>query len=60
MNHEGTQMKRAPQSKTTNNAKPLRVTIVEAYPDEIQPANQAKNPIFSANQKAAFNSYTKN
>ena len=53
-------MKSAPQSKPINNAEHLRVPIVETHPDEIQPVNQAKNPIFPANQKPGFNSYTKN
>ena len=39
-------MKRAPQSKSITNEEPLRVPIVEEYLDEIQPVNQAKNPIF--------------
>ena len=42
MNQEGTQTKRASQSKPITNAKTMRVHIVEAYPDELQPANQAK------------------
>ena len=59
-NLEGTQMKRAPQSKPITNSEPLRVPIIDSYPDELKPPNQAKNPImFSANQKPAFNSYTK-
>ena len=52
VNQEGTQMKSALQSKKLNNVEPLTVPIVETYTDEIQPVNQAKNPItFSANQK---------
>ena len=46
VNQEGTQMKRAPQSNPFTNVEPLRVPIVEAYPDELQPLNQAKRPIF--------------
>ena len=42
MNQEGTQMKRTPQSNPITNAEPLRVPIVEAYLDELQPVNQAK------------------
>ena len=42
VNQEGTQMKWAPQSKPFGNAESLRVPIVEAYPDELQPVNQAK------------------
>ena len=38
-------MKRAPQSKPIISSESLRVSIVKAYPDELQPANQAKNPI---------------
>ena len=59
VNQEGTQMKRAPQSKPITNAEHPRVPIVYAYPDELQPVNQVKND-FSANQKPGFNSYTKN
>ena len=44
-NQKGTQMKKTLQSKPTTNAEPLRVPIVEAYLDELQPVNQAKNPI---------------
>ena len=43
---EGTQMKRAMQSKPITNAEPLRVPILESYPDELQPVNQAKNRYF--------------
>ena len=39
-------MKREPKSKTVTNAEPLRVPIVEAYPDKLQPVNQAKNGHF--------------
>ena len=42
MNQEGTQMKRTPQSNSFTNVEPLRVTILEAYLDELQPVNQAK------------------
>ena len=42
-------MKSAPQSKPFTNAKPLRVPIVEAYPDELQPVNPFKND-FLTNQ----------
>ena len=54
------QTKSAPQSKPFTNAYHLRLPIVEAYPYELQPGNPAKNPIFSANQKPGFNSYTTN
>ena len=50
MNREGTQMKRALQKNKFNNVEPLRVTIVEAYRDELQPANQSKIPIFSQSE----------
>ena len=46
-------MKRAPQSKPITNAETLRVPIVEAYPDELQPSNQAKNPIIFFSQPDA-------
>ena len=46
MNQEGTQIKRTPQSNPVTNAEPLRVPIVEAYPDKLQPVNQAKNGNF--------------
>ena len=60
VNQEGTQTKRAPQPNPITNTEPLRVTIVEAYPYELQLVNQAKNRhFFSANQKPALNSYTK-
>ena len=36
---ERTQMKIAPQSKPFTNAEPMKLTIVEAYPDELQPVN---------------------
>ena len=52
MNREGTQIKRALQKNKFNNVEPLRVTIVEAYRDELQPANQAKNPIFFSQSEA--------
>ena len=42
VNQEGTQMKRTPQSNPFTNVEPLRVTILEAYLDELQPVNQAK------------------
>ena len=53
INQERTQMKRAPQSKPITNTDPLRVPIVEAHPDEIQPVNQAKNPIIFFSQPEA-------
>ena len=46
MNQEGTQMKITPPSNPVTNVNPLRVHIVEAYPDELQPVNQAKHQIF--------------
>ena len=49
----------APKSNPFTNSEPLRVYIVEAYTDELQPANPEKWN-FSANQKLGFNSYTKN
>ena len=42
VNQEGTQMERAPQSKPITNGEPMRVPIIEACPDELQPVNQAK------------------
>ena len=36
VNQERTQMKNASQSKPLTNAEPLRVPIVESYPDELQ------------------------
>ena len=42
VNQEVTQIKIVPQSKPFTNAEPLRVPTLEAYPDEIQPVNQAK------------------
>ena len=42
LNQEGTQTKRSPQSKPITNEELLRVPIVETYPDELQPVNQAK------------------
>ena len=42
VNQEGTQTKIAPQSNPVTNAYHPRVTIVETYPDELQPVNQAK------------------
>ena len=38
-------MKNTAQSNTATNAETLRVPIVGSYPDELQPLNQAKNPI---------------
>ena len=46
VNQEGTQMKSAPQSNLFTNAESLRVSIVEAYPNELQPVHPAKNSIF--------------
>ena len=37
VSQEGTHMKSAPQSNSSINAEPLRVPILEAYPDELQP-----------------------
>ena len=42
VNQEGTQMKSATQSKPFTNTEPLKVTIVYAYPDELQPVNPSK------------------
>ena len=42
MNQEGTQMKRTLKSNPVTNAEPLRVTIVEVYPYELQSVNQEK------------------
>ena len=50
VNQEENQMKSAPQSKPFSNAEPLRVPIVESYPDEFQTSNPAKNIFFSTNQ----------
>ena len=36
-------MKSAPQLNTFSNAEPMRVPIVEAYPDKLQPANPSNN-----------------
>ena len=55
MNQEETQIKKTPKSNPFTNAEPLRVTIVGAYPDELQLVNQAKIDNFSANQKPTFN-----
>ena len=52
VNQEGTQMKRAPQSKPIKNTEPLRVPILEAYPDEPQPVNQAKKRFFFSQSEA--------
>ena len=46
LNQKGTQMKSAPKSKPFTNVEPLRVPIVEAYPDEPQPVNPSKNRFF--------------
>ena len=63
MNQEGTQMKSTPQSKPIANAKTLRVPIVEAYPDDLQPVNQAKTtfqPIRSQHSTAKNEKLPKN
>ena len=53
-------MKTSPQSNPITNEEPMRLPIVEAYPDEIQPVNQEiKINKISANHNPAFNSYTK-
>ena len=39
-------MKITPQSNKITNAEPLRVPIIESYPDELQPVDQATKPIF--------------
>ena len=46
VNQEVTQMKWAPQSNPITNAEPLRVPIVKAYSDELQPVNQSKKLFF--------------
>ena len=46
VNQERTQTKSAPQSKPFTNAEPLRVTIVDTYPDKLQPLHPAKKLIF--------------
>ena len=40
VNQEGTQMKREQQSNSFTNEESLRLSIVEAYPDELQPVNK--------------------
>ena len=55
VNQEWTQMKSAPQSKPFTNAKPMKVTILEVYPDELQPVNQAKNLVIVFSQSEARN-----
>ena len=45
-NQEGTQMKSEPQWNTFTNEEPLRVPIVEASPDELQPVHLAKKHYF--------------
>ena len=52
VNQEGTQMKRAPQSRQITNAEPLRVPIVNAYPYEPKPVKQEKNDIFFSQSEA--------
>ena len=42
VNQEGTQMKSAPQSNPITNTEPLKVPILWACPDELQPVNPAK------------------
>ena len=41
INQEVTQIKSTPQSNPFTNAETLSVPIVGAYPDELQPVNQA-------------------
>ena len=50
VNQEGTQMKMSPQSKPITNAEPMRLPIVEAYPYELQPVNQAKKLFFGQSE----------
>ena len=57
VNQERYEMKNASQSKPFINAEPLRLPIVEAYPEEIQQAHLAKKLKFSNKQK--LSSYTK-
>ena len=46
-------MKRTPKSNPVTTAEPLRVPIVGAYPDELQPVNQAKKTIIVFSQSEA-------
>ena len=55
MNQEGTQMKSTLQSNPVINAEPLRLPILGAYTDELQPVNQGKTIILSSNHKPSFN-----
>ena len=50
-------MKIASKSNAFTNTEPLRVPIVEAQPEELQPFHLAKNDFFST--KPEFSSYTK-
>ena len=45
VNQEINQTKIAPQSKPFTHVEPLRVPIVESFPEEIQPVHPAKNLI---------------
>ena len=45
------------QAKSSTNTEPLRVSIVEAYPEDLQPVNPTKNPIKLFWRE--FNSYSK-
>ena len=48
VNQKRAHMKRSPQSNQITNSEPLRLTIAEVYPNELQPVNQAKNKYFSS------------
>ena len=58
VNQERTQMKNASQSNPFTNAEPLRMPIVDTYPEELQPVHPEKNDFFPTKKK--FSSYTKN
>ena len=54
MNQDGTQIKITSQSNPVTNAEPLSMHIVGAYPDELQPVNQAKTDNFFSQSEASI------
>ena len=59
MNQERTQIKFSSQSNLFTNSEHLRVSILNVYPEEIEPLHQAKKAIFFTT-KQKFSSYTRN
>ena len=49
-------MKISSQSNPFSNVEHLRVTIVDAYQEELQPLHPAKNPIFQSSRNLAVTS----